>query len=177
MRWPDRSGGCGPSRVRSRCNSYARRVTAPAERIAELRELVAHHFRLYHEQDAPEIPDGDYDLLVRELRELEAEFPELVDESSPSLAVGSPASATFEPVVHDVPMMSLDNAMDDAELRAWADRVAKGLDGASHRFVCELKFDGLMPKWMGRLIRVMNLRSGPYSKFCHGIDAWKRLPH
>ncbi len=112
-------------------------------RIADLREQVAYHNRLYHEQDAPEIPDGDYDALVRELRRLEAEHPELADAASPSQAVGGAASATFAPVVHAVPMTSLDNAMDPDELRAWYDRLLRGLDGVAPRLVAELKFDGL----------------------------------
>jgi DNA ligase (NAD+) len=118
-------------------------VTDPEARIEELRAQVAHHNRLYHELDAPELPDGDYDALVRELRSLEAEFPEFVVPDSPSRAVGGAASATFAPVEHSVPMMSLDNAMDAAELQAWADRVVRGLDGRVPRFVCELKIDGL----------------------------------
>jgi DNA ligase (NAD+) len=115
----------------------------PGDRVAELRELVAYHNRLYHEQDAPELPDAEYDLLVRELRALEAENPELADDSSPSMAVGGVASATFAPVTHAVPMTSLDNAMNEAELRSWADRVVRGLDGTVPAFVAELKFDGL----------------------------------
>lgn len=115
----------------------------PADRVAELRELVAYHNRLYHEQDAPELPDAEYDLLVRELRALEAENPELADDTSPSMAVGGAASATFAPVTHAVPMTSLDNAMNEAELRSWADRVVRGLDGTVPAFVAELKFDGL----------------------------------
>jgi DNA ligase (NAD+) len=115
----------------------------PIERIAALREIVARANRLYHEQDAPELPDADYDLLVRELRELEALHPELAEEASPSHTVGGVASATFAPVVHAVPMTSLDNAMDAGELRAWGERVVRGLDGAVPAFVAELKFDGL----------------------------------
>ncbi len=112
-------------------------------RIADLREQVAHHNRLYHEQDAPELPDADYDALVRELRRLESEHPDLADEASPSQAVGGAASATFAPVVHAEPMASLDNAMDADELRAWYDRLLRGLDGVPPRMVAELKFDGL----------------------------------
>jgi DNA ligase (NAD+) len=115
----------------------------PERRIHELREQVAHHFRLYHELDEPELPDADYDALVRELRALEAEHPELASDDSPSLAVGAAATATFAPVTHAVPMTSLDNAMDADELQAWGDRVVKGLDGTVPRFVAELKFDGL----------------------------------
>jgi DNA ligase (NAD+) len=112
-------------------------------RISELRQQVAHHNRLYHELDAPELLDGDFDALARELRALEAEFPELAAENSPTRDVGGAASATFAPVTHAVPMTSLDNAMDGGELRAWADRVVKGLDGVVPRFVAELKIDGL----------------------------------
>ena len=82
---------------------------------------------------------------ARELRALEADHPELADESSPTGQVGGAISTTFDPVTHRVPMMSLDNAMNAAELRAWAERVARG-PGRGQRaptFVCELKFDGL----------------------------------
>jgi DNA ligase (NAD+) len=114
-----------------------------AARIAELRAQIAHHDRLYHELDAPELPDAEYDILVRELRMLEAEFPELGADDSPTQMVGGAVSATFAPVVHVEPMTSLDNAMDGDELRAWADRVVKGLGGVVPRFVAELKIDGL----------------------------------
>ena len=117
--------------------------TDVATRIDELRAQVAHHNRLYHELDAPEIPDAEYDALARELRTLEADYPELADASSPSQAVGGTASTAFTPVTHAVPMTSLDNAMNAGELRAWADRVVRGLDGVVPRFVAELKFDGL----------------------------------
>ena len=81
--------------------------------------------------------------MVRELRDLEAEHPELADAESPSEIVGAAAITTFDPVVHAVPMTSLDNAMDEDELRAWGDRVAKGLGDQPVRYVCELKIDGL----------------------------------
>ena len=118
-------------------------VTEPEQRITELRAEVAHHNRLYHELDAPEIPDADFDALVRELRALEVQFPEFVVPDSPTQSIGGAASAAFEPVTHAVPMTSLDNAMDAIELRAWFDRVIKGLDGQVPRFVAELKIDGL----------------------------------
>ena len=86
---------------------------------------------------------ADYDELVRELRQLEVDHPDLATDDSPTGQVGGAISATFSPVTHRVPMMSLDNAMDADELRAWADRVVRGLDGTVPTFVCELKFDGL----------------------------------
>ncbi len=112
-------------------------------RIAELRSSVARHNALYYENEAPELPDAEYDVLVRELRELEAQFPEFVDDSSPSQTVGGAPSATFAPVQHAIPMTSLDNAMDADELRAWGERVQNSLEGQQVKFVCELKIDGL----------------------------------
>ena len=114
-----------------------------ALRVDELRAQIAHHNERYHTLDDPEISDADYDALVRELRQLEAEHPELSADDSPTGLIGGAISATFSAVTHRVPMMSLDNAMDADELRAWADRVVKGLDGDEPTFVCELKFDGL----------------------------------
>jgi DNA ligase (NAD+) len=115
----------------------------PGARMDELRSMIAHHNERYYSLDDPEVSDADYDALVRELRSMEADFPDLATLESPTQHVGGSASATFAPVVHDVAMMSLDNAMDREELRAWADRIARGLDGAQPTFVCELKFDGL----------------------------------
>lgn len=115
-----------------------------AERAAELGRLIRHHNELYYSLDAPEIADADYDLLVRELQQIEAEHPELIESSSPTVEVGAGAlSATFAPVAHSVPMTSLDNAMDLDELVAWGDRVARGLEGAEVDYVCELKIDGV----------------------------------
>ena len=88
----------------------------PADRVEELRALIRHHNELYFEKDAPEIPDAGYDALVRELRALEDEFPDLRTVDSPTQRVGG--AATFAPVRHGVPMMSLDNAFDLDELTA-----------------------------------------------------------
>ena len=119
------------------------RKPSPKKRIEELRAQISHHNEQYYGTDAPEISDAEYDLLMRELRDLETQHPELADEQSPTESVGAAAITTFDPVVHRVPMTSLDNAMDESELRAWGERVAKGLDGQPVRFVCELKIDGL----------------------------------
>ncbi len=99
-----------------------------AARIEELRGLIQYHNERYHGEDAPEIPDVEYDGLVRSLQELEAAHPELVTADSPTQAVGSAPSSTFAPVTHVLPMMSLDNAFDRGELEAWALRVIGGLD-------------------------------------------------
>ncbi len=114
-----------------------------AARMATLSDLVAYHNRRYHELDDPEISDGDFDLLVRELRQLEADHPDLVVDGSAGQAVGGAPSGLFAPVVHAVPMMSLDNAMSAEELGAWGQRVARGLPDETVTYVCELKIDGL----------------------------------
>ncbi|MDY7100903.1 MAG: NAD-dependent DNA ligase LigA [Actinomycetota bacterium] len=122
-------------------------VENPAERAAELRSQIEHHNRRYFEDDAPEIPDPEYDLLVRELRRLEAEDPDLITPDSPTQKVGGAPSGAFSPVTHRVPMMSLDNAMDMDELRGWGERLVRrldqGEDAAPIGYVCELKIDGL----------------------------------
>ncbi|MBH99626.1 MAG: DNA ligase (NAD(+)) LigA [Acidimicrobiaceae bacterium] len=114
-------------------------------RIEELRDLIHHHDRRYHVDDAPEIPDADYDALLSELRVLEAEHPGLITPDSPTQRAGAPGRATFAEVRHRVPMRSLDNAFNFDELRAWTDRVLKRLDDsvAPVTWACELKFDGL----------------------------------
>lgn len=124
----------------------------PPDVVAEvgaLRDTIRHHARLYHELDAPEIPDADYDALVRQLNELEAMYPALATADSPTLQVGGAPSTAFAPVRHRVPMMSLDNAMDADELRAWGARLEKRLDELEGpdrppvAYVCELKIDGV----------------------------------
>lgn len=112
-------------------------------RSAELRAAILHHNQRYYELDEPEISDAEYDELVRELQAIETEFPELLDETSPTQRVSGTAPTTFAPVTHRVPMTSLDNAMDAAELRAWGERVQRGLAGAPAQYVCELKIDGV----------------------------------
>jgi DNA ligase (NAD+) len=117
----------------------------PAERIAWLRSELTRHNDAYFVNDAPTIPDADYDALARELRALEAEHPELANNESVSKTVGAPASAVFSEVVHTEPMLSLDNVFDVNELTAWAQRCAKGLgeDAESLSFAVEPKIDGL----------------------------------
>ena len=109
----------------------------------QLRALIEYNDRLYYEEDAPELPDAEYDLLLRELRALEAKHPELSDASSPTVTVRGFAPSTFAPVVHAMPMTSLDNVMNADELEAWTQRVVRGLGGVTPNFVAELKFDGL----------------------------------
>jgi hypothetical protein len=90
-----------------------------AAEAAALRAEIAHHDERYHQLDDPEISDAEYDALVRRLRSLEAEHPELAVADSPTQRVGGPISPLFSPVTHTVPMMSLENAFAEEELAAW----------------------------------------------------------
>jgi DNA ligase (NAD+) len=120
-------------------------VSDVAQRARELREQIERHNRAYFVEDSPVIPDADYDALVRELRALEAEHPEARVEGSVTQSVGAPASTTFAPVVHAERMLSLDNVFDVDELRAWCERVARGLecDANDVELAVEPKIDGL----------------------------------
>lgn len=123
-------------------------VLDPAGRIDELREIIRHHSRLYYEQDSPEIPDADFDALLRELELLEEQHPDLITPDSPTQSVGGSATITFSSVEHRVPMMSLDNAFSPEEVAAWGGRLQRRIDelGASAEsvgLVAELKIDGL----------------------------------
>ena len=106
---------------------------SPEQRMAELADLIRHHDQRYHAEDAPKIPDAEYDLLKQELQELEAAHPELVRPDSPTQTVGADPSTLFAPVEHRVPMMSLDNAFDRGELEAWADRARRRLAAVGAR--------------------------------------------
>ncbi len=114
-----------------------------AARVDELRAQIEHHNHRYYEHDDPEVSDAEFDALVLELRALEEQHSDLVTPDSPTQRVFGAASATFAPVVHRVPMTSLDNAFDARELEAWGARVARGLGSAVPSFVCEPKIDGL----------------------------------
>lgn len=114
-----------------------------AGRAAELRREIERHARLYHTEDAPEISDAAYDALVRELRALEEAFPELATPDSPTQRVGGAVREDLPAVRHEVPLLSLDNAYDDEETKAFVDRVTDRLDGRTPAFMCELKIDGL----------------------------------
>ena len=108
----------------------------------DLRVQITKHNELYHGKDNPEISDAAFDELVGKLVKLETKYPDLIDESSPTQKVGA-GFTTFAPVTHRVPMTSLDNAMDENELRAWGERATRGIAGTAVHFVCELKIDGM----------------------------------
>lgn len=114
------------------------------ERAAALRSRLEQWSREYHVLDSPSVPDAEYDRSLRELEALEAEYPELVDESSPTQRVGAAPLEAFESVEHPIPMLSLDNAFDDAELEAFLERTRERLELASTpALVAEPKLDGI----------------------------------
>ena len=114
-----------------------------AKQIEQLRESLRRHEHLYYVLDAPEISDAEYDALMRQLQQLEAAHPDLITPDSPSQRVGGKPREGFTKVTHSAPMLSLDNALNEGELRAWYGRVQEGLKGAAFQCVAELKLDGL----------------------------------
>ncbi len=130
----------------------------PVARINELRARIRHHEEQYYIHNAPEIADEEFDRLLHELERLEAEYPDLVSTDSPTQRVAGRPVEGFETVEHVVPMLSLDNAYNDDELRAFDERVRKsaGTGDAAVGYVAELKIDGLsiaLTYEDGRLVR------------------------
>lgn len=119
-----------------------------AARIDDLRREIEHHRFLYYVLGKPELTDASFDDLYHELQRLEARFPELITPNSPTQKVGAPPSTEFRQIQHRIPMLSLSNAMGDADLDKWHERIVKQLElnpaqAAKLRYVCELKIDGL----------------------------------
>ncbi len=112
-------------------------------KVQALRDLINYHNNRYFVLDSPEISDAEYDRLMRELRELEEDNPELVVPDSPTQRVGAKPLEGFESLQHPVAMLSLANAFSDEELKSWRTRVEGLLDGRTFDMVCELKIDGL----------------------------------
>ena len=113
------------------------------KRVAELREQLEKANYEYYILDSPTLDDFAYDALLRELQELEAKHPELITPESPTQRVGVAPGNRFAPVEHARPMLSLSNAFDETEVRAFDQRVRKALGRDEIGYVCELKIDGL----------------------------------
>ncbi len=121
---------------------------AARERVSRLRQEIRHHDYRYYVLNSPEVADVEYDRLMRELSELETRHPELCASDSPTMRVGGQPVEEFAVVEHVPPMLSLANAFDTGDLRAFDDRVRRKLAAEGHAmdpvdYVCELKFDGL----------------------------------
>jgi DNA ligase (NAD+) len=118
-------------------------MEAIQSRINSLRETLRRHEHLYYVLDQPEISDAEYDSLLRELGQLEREFPAYATPDSPTRRVGGQPRAGFVKVRHSLPMLSLDNALNEGELADFDRRVRDLLGGEPHHYVAELKLDGL----------------------------------
>ncbi|MGF1427636.1 NAD-dependent DNA ligase LigA [Kitasatospora sp. LaBMicrA B282] len=156
----------------------------PAEarrRHAELAAEIEEHRVRYYEQDAPIVSDARFDVLMRELEALEADHPVLVTPDSPTQMVGGGAAEGFTKVEHRERLLSLDNAMDDEELAAWADRVARELDGLDYHYLCELKVDGLAVNLTyehGRLVLAATRGTGRVGEdITANVRTIKEIPH
>jgi DNA ligase (NAD+) len=163
-------------------------TAAPAKaskRAGELRRQIAHHDRRYYVLDDPEISDPEYDELLRELRKLEEEHPELLTPDSPTQRVGGAPLEKFNRVEHAEPMLSLANARNEDELRAWAKRVERNLErldieGSEIRYVTEPKVDGLaisLTYENGVLVRGATRGDGRFGEeVTHNLRTMKSIP-
>ena len=112
------------------------------ERVRKLRKTIERHSQLYHTYDTPEISDEAYDALIRELERIELEYPTLATPGSPTERVGGKILEKFEKVTHSVPQWSFNDAFDEADIKAFDERIKRGL-GESPEYLGELKIDGL----------------------------------
>jgi len=160
-------------------------VKSPAERAGELRREIARHDHRYYVLDDPEIGDDAYDALLNELREIEAENPDLVTPHSPTQRVGGKPLDRFAPAEHLQPMLSLANARNEEELRAWDARVRnlmakQELDDSELRWVAEPKVDGLAISLLyenGRLVRGATRGDGEIGEdVTHNLRTVKAVP-
>src|SRR5215468_4041937 len=118
--------------------------------LDELREEIRRHEHLYYVLDAPEISDAEFDRLMQDLKKLEAAHPELITPDSPTQRVGGKPREGFAKVQHSRPMLSLDNAFNEDELRDWDRRVRELTGQKKIDYVCELKLDGMSMALMYR---------------------------
>ncbi len=148
-------------------------------RISELTQEIRDHQFKYYVLDAPTISDAQFDKLLKELGELEAKNPELLEPDSPSLGVGGGFATTFTQHDHIEKMMSLDNVFDSDELAAWFDRVEK--ESPSPQYLCELKVDGLAINLLyedGQLVRGLTRGNGVTGEdVTLNVKTIKGLPH
>lgn len=112
------------------------------QEISQLIEQINHHNHLYYVESNPEISDYEFDILLRQLQDLEAAFPQFASPNSPTKRVGGDITKKFESVKHRFPMLSLSNTYSEEEIEEWENRIKKLIEGPIE-FVCELKYDGV----------------------------------
>src|SRR5438552_7755318 len=146
----------------ARTQRQKKKAVDPAVRVEELRELIRRHEHAYYVLDEPAVSDAQYDALFLELRRIEEERPDLLTTDSPTQRVGGEASEQFAKVRHRSPMLSLQNAFDEDEIRAF-DRRVRGAIGGDVHYCAELKIDGIaisLTYEHGRLIRAATRGDG-----------------
>ena len=157
----------------------------PAKRAAELREVIERHNRLYYSQDDPEIGDDEYDGLLDELRAIEAEHPELATPESPTQRVGAAPLERFVQVRHPEQMLSLGNARNEDELRAWENRISNllkrfDITASQISYVTEPKIDGLAISLVydeGELVRGATRGDGRIGEdVTHNLRTMQQIP-
>ncbi len=148
------------------------------KKAAELREQLNYHIKRYYDEDSPEISDYEYDMMMRELKAIEAEYPQLITADSPTQRVGGTASEKFAPVVHSVRMESLLDAFSEEELEAFDSRVKQAVGEVS--YVVEPKIDGLsvsLEYRNGKLVRGSTRGDGDVGEdVTHNILTIKSIP-
>jgi DNA ligase (NAD+) len=155
----------------------------PATRIEELRKQIRHHEERYYIDSAPEISDAEFDALMRELQNLERDHPDLVTVDSPTQRVGGRTAEGFASVRHAQPMLSLDNAYNEDELKAFDERLRRGLENVDGPvpYVAELKIDGLSIALQyrdGRLVRAATRGDGTTGEdVTANVRTIKDIPH
>ncbi|MFF2524773.1 NAD-dependent DNA ligase LigA [Streptomyces liangshanensis] len=163
---------------------HAQPASVPAqarEKHAQLAEQIEEHRFRYYVKDQPVVSDADFDRLLRTLEALEDEYPELRTPDSPTQKVSGAYETDFTAVQHRERMLSLDNAFDDEELAAWADRVAKDVGTTDYHFLCELKVDGLAVNLTyehGRLTRAATRGDGRTGEdITPNVRTIQEIPH
>jgi DNA ligase (NAD+) len=131
------------AQTRSSSSAGSAASNAPSERALWLREQLERANYAYYVLDQPELPDAEYDKLFKALEQIESEHPDLITPDSPTQRVGGEVASGFEPVVHDMPMLSLNNGFADEDIAAFDKRVSDALGHTPVDYACELKFDGL----------------------------------
>ena len=127
------------------------------EQLTSLRNLIRHHEYCYYVLDAPEIPDSEYDKLIKQLQKMEQQYPNLITIDSPTQRVGGTPLAQFASIKHELPMLSLDNVFDESSFIAFNKRVKDRLhlnENEQVEYCCELKLDGLAVSILLSLIHI-----------------------
>lgn len=138
-------------------------MTTAEQKITELRQALTHHNHQYYVLDSPEISDYEFDMLLKELQQLEAQHPEFFDPLSPSQRVGGGLTKNFATVQHQRRMYSLDNSYSKEDLTDWENRMIRALGGITPEYTCELKYDGAsisIHYENGKLIRAVTRGDG-----------------